>query len=95
MNLEITFRHLEHTEAIDEKIKDKVSKLKERHFTDAVTFQWTSWIEHDDHITTLKAHDKGKDFFVKASADNLYKTIDMIINKMTAQVEHHGVHSKH
>ncbi|MCP4914704.1 MAG: ribosome-associated translation inhibitor RaiA [Oligoflexia bacterium] len=87
MNLEITFRHLDHTEAIDEKIKSKVGKLAERHFSNAATFQWTSWVEHNEHYSTLKAHDKGKDYFVKASADNLYKTIDMVVSKMEAQHE--------
>jgi putative sigma-54 modulation protein len=90
MNLEISFRHLDHTESIDTRIRDKVEKMQRRHFTDGATFKWTSWIEHEDHYTTLHAHDKGKEFFVKAKADSLYKTIDMAIHKMEAQFEHHN-----
>jgi ribosome-associated translation inhibitor RaiA len=90
VNLEIALRHLEHTESIDEKIKAKVEKMSKRHFSESATFKWTSWVENDDHISTLHAHDKGKEYFVKCKADNLYKTIDMAIHKMEAQVEHHN-----
>ena len=88
MNLEISLRHLEHTEAIDEKIKSKMQKMVRRHFSDNASFKWTSWVEHEEHYSTLLAHDKGKEFFVKAHADNLYKTIDMAVQKMESQVGH-------
>ncbi len=90
MNLEISFRHLDHTESIDDRIRVKMEKMSRRHFSESASFKWTSWLENDDHITTLHAHDKGKEFFVKASADNLYKTIDMVVHKMESQIEHHN-----
>ena len=88
VNIEITFRHLEHTESIDDKIREKVNKLTKRHFSDNANLHWTSWVEHDEHFTTFRINDNGKEYFVKASADNLYKTIDMVIHKMEAQIGH-------
>lgn len=92
MSLEISFRHLDHTESIDEKIREKITRLQSRHFSETATFKWTSWVENHEHITSFHAYDKGKEYFVKASSDNLYKTIDMAIKKMESQVEHHGHH---
>jgi putative sigma-54 modulation protein len=89
MNLDISFRHLEHTEAIDDKIRAKLDRVSKK-FSGNAHFKWTSWIEHNEHISTLHANDNGKEFFVKASSDNLYKTIDQVIHKMESQLEHHS-----
>ncbi|GAB4016271.1 MAG: hypothetical protein Fur0010_15980 [Bdellovibrio sp.] len=88
MNLEITFRHLEHTENIDEKIRAKVERISKK-LSPSANLHWTSWVEHDEHISTLLAHDGGKEYFAKASSDNLYKTIDLVIQKIELQIEHH------
>jgi len=88
LNLEISLRNLEHTESIDDKITAKVEKLHKRHFSENANYTWTSWLENDDHISTLKAHDKGIEYFAKASADNLYKTIDLVMHKIESQVAH-------
>ncbi len=89
MQLDITFRHLEHTESIDNKIREKLDRVS-RKFSGNTHFKWTSWVEHDEHISTLHAFDNGKEFFVKAAADSLYKTIDLVIQKMESQLEHHA-----
>lgn len=89
MNLEITLRHLEHTENIDEKIREKVERIS-RKLTPTANLHWTSWVEHNEHISTLLAHDSGKEYFAKASAENLYKTIDLVIQKLESQIEHHN-----
>lgn len=52
MNLEITFRHLEHTENIDEKIRAKVERISKK-LSPSANLHWTSWVEHDEHISTL------------------------------------------
>ena len=88
MNLEISFRHLEHTDSIDGRIREKIERIQKKHFTADASFKWTSWVEHKDHITTLHAYDKGKEYFVKASASNLYKTIDLVIHKIEGQFNH-------
>lgn len=91
-HLEITLRHLDHTESIDLKIRQKLERLQKKHFTPGATFQWTSWPDGAEFITTLKAHDKGRDYFVKTTADTLYKTIDLVTHKLEAQIERHGPH---
>ncbi len=87
MQLEITFRHLEHTPALDEKIRLKVARIAKKLSPEA-QYHWTSWVENDDHISTLAVRDHGRDFFARASADDLYKTIDLAIKKIENQLDH-------
>ena len=49
MNLEIAFRHMEHTDSIDSKIRHKVEKFGQRHLSQAAIVKWTGWVEHQDY----------------------------------------------
>lgn len=88
MKFEISFRHLEHTESIDAKIRKKVLNFADKHLSSSSNIEWSSWVEHNEHVSTFHARDKGKEYYVKAKADNLYKTIDLAIQKMESQFQH-------
>tara|TARA_R110000868_G_scaffold64597_2_gene194069 strand:- start:41795 stop:42070 length:276 start_codon:yes stop_codon:yes gene_type:complete len=87
MNLDITFRHLEHTPALDTKIRDKVNRVAKK-LSPTAHYHWTSWVEHDAHISTLAVKDGSRDFFAKAESGDLYKTIDLAIKKLENQLAH-------
>lgn len=87
MKLDITFRHLEHTPALDEKIREKIDRVAKK-LGPSAHYHWTSWVEHESHISTLLIKDGGKDFFARASSDDLYKTIDLTIKKIENQLAH-------
>lgn len=95
MNLEITFRHMEHTESIDEKIRQKLERLARKHLSDNATVKWTCLVEHDEHVASVHVTDKGRDIHVKAGSDSMYKTIDQVITKLEAQVQSQGLHPQH
>jgi len=95
MNLEITFRHMEHTESIDAKIREKMGKFGEHHLSSAANLNWTGWVEHHEHYANLHVKDHGHEFFVKAQSDNMYKTIDKVVTKLEAQLSHIGHHPGH
>lgn len=95
MNLEITFRHMEHTESIDSKIREKLQKFGERHLSSTANAKWTGWVEHNEHYATLHVTDRGHEFFVKAKTDNMYKTIDQVITKLESQLSHASHHPGH
>ncbi len=95
MNLEITLRHMEHTESIDSKIRQKIEKFGQRHLSGNAVVKWTGWVEHNDHIANLHVMDKGHEFFVKSQSENMYKTLDQVISKLEGQVgrlDHHPGH---
>jgi len=89
MNLEITFRHMDHTESIDEKIRDKVNKFSQKHLNSNSKVHWTCVVEHNSHISSVNVTDNGNQFHVKAESENMYKTIDQVIEKLEAQIVHH------
>jgi putative sigma-54 modulation protein len=86
MKLKISFKHLKHTPALDERIKEKSEKL-EKYFQGNTNVQWICWVHGDEHWAEIKVHGPKFDFFAKASADNMYKSLDLCIEKMERQFE--------
>jgi putative sigma-54 modulation protein len=86
MKLRITFKHLEHTPALDERIKEKSERF-EKYFQGNVNIHWVCWVKGDKHWAEIKVHGPRFDFFAKACADNMYKSLDLAVEKMERQVE--------
>jgi putative sigma-54 modulation protein len=86
MKLKITFKQLDHTPALDERIREKSEKL-EKYFQGNISVQWLCWVEDNKHWAEIKVHGPKFDFFAKACADNMYKSFDLVIDKMERQIE--------
>ncbi len=86
MNLKITFKHLDHTPALDERITEKSEKFK-KYFQGNLNVHWFCWVQDGEHMAEVKIHGPKFDFFAKASADNMYKALDLVVDKMERQIE--------
>lgn len=86
MKLKITFKHLDHTPALDERIKGKSEKF-EKYFQGNISVSWVCWVHEEKHWAEVKVHGPKFDFFAKASADNMYKSLDLVVDKMERQIE--------
>ena len=86
MKLKITFKHLDHTPALDERIKEKSEKF-EKYFQGNISVSWVCWVHEEKHWAEVKVHGPKFDFFAKASADNMYKSLDLVVEKMERQIE--------
>ena len=86
MNVQITFRHMEHTPALDGQIREKSQKLQ-KWFGDNTQVHWTCWVEGHEQWSEVKVHSGHKEYFAKASADVLYKTFDLVVQKIHNQME--------
>jgi putative sigma-54 modulation protein len=86
MKLKISFKHLEHTPALDQRIREKSEKF-EKYFQGNTTVQWFCWVQNDEHWAEIKVHGPKFEFFAKASADNMYKCFDLVVEKMERQIE--------
>jgi putative sigma-54 modulation protein len=86
MKLKISFKHLKHTPALDERIKEKSEKLK-KYFEGNTSVSWVCWVQDNEHWAEIKVHGPKFDFFAKACADNMYKTLDLCVDKMERQFE--------
>jgi putative sigma-54 modulation protein len=86
MKLKISFKHLDHTPALDQRIKEKSEKF-EKYFQGSTNIQWFCWVHNDEHWAEIKVHGPKFDFFAKACADNMYKSLDLVVDKMERQIE--------
>jgi putative sigma-54 modulation protein len=86
MKLKISFKHLDHTPALDQRIKEKSEKF-EKYFQGNTNIQWLCWVHNDEHWAEIKVHGPKFDFFAKACADNMYKSLDLVVEKMERQIE--------
>lgn len=86
MNVNITFRHMEHTPALDEMIREKSEKFN-KWLGPQSNVHWTCWTEGINHCSEVSIHSGQQEFFAKAQADDLYKTFDLVVHKIQNQLK--------
>lgn len=86
MKIKISFKQLEHTPALDERIQDKSKKL-EKYFQGNINVQWVCWVHENQHWASIQVNGPKFNFSAKAFADNMYKSLDLVIEKIERQVE--------
>jgi len=86
--MDVTFYgdHLEITDAIRTHTEEKLAKL-ERHNPKLLSAKVTFSIERGTHIAETILHEKGHEFYAKSEHDNLYKSIDKMVDKLDRQVQ--------
>lgn len=86
MNLNITFRHMDHTPALDNVIREKSEKFT-RWFGPSTDVRWTCWKEGTDFCSEVTIQNGQQEYFAKAHDLDLYKTFDHIIHKIQNQAK--------
>lgn len=85
MSVTISFIHMDHTPALDERIHEKSEKLfKLVNGTPKV--KWTCYVKDLKHYAELNVFGAQVDYHATASSDSLYKTIDLAIEKIERQL---------
>lgn len=75
-----------HSSALDERIHEK-SETFEKYFQGYTNLNWFCYTQNGQHWAELKLHGPKFDFFAKACADNMYKALDLVVEKMERQIE--------
>lgn len=83
----ISFRQMDHTKALDQKIKEKSEKLL-KYLGQSAIIQWTCSVSKNTHQSIVKIHDGSHNYYVRAEAHNIYKTFDEAIKKLKQQFMH-------
>jgi putative sigma-54 modulation protein len=86
MNVNITFRHMEHTPALDQVIREKSEKFT-KWFGEQTAVRWTCWPDGVNHCSEVMIQSGAQEYFAKAQADDLYKTFDIIVQKIQNQLQ--------
>ncbi|MCS5585941.1 MAG: ribosome-associated translation inhibitor RaiA [Gammaproteobacteria bacterium] len=88
MQLSISGHHLDITKAIKQHSIEKLSKIK-NHFDHLINVNMILEVEKDVQKAEATIHVSGADLFAKAESDNLYVSIDQMVNKLDSQIRKH------
>ncbi len=89
MLLDIVFKNLDKSDAIEEVVRHKSEKLT-KFFHGDFHLTWTlSVLDKTDHHAELHLHRKGLELHASDDTDDLYKTLDSVLQKMKHQLEKH------
>lgn len=89
MKLTISFQNMKHTPSLDERIEEKTNKL-ERYLEGHYHAKWTCYVKDNHHHAEVELTGPRDNFHASGKADNMYKTFDVVINKLEKQI-----HKKH
>ena len=88
MNLSIIGHHLDVTPAIREYIQNKMARVL-RHFDHVIDTQVMLSVEPLKHRAEITLHARGKDIHCESSEQNLYASIDLLVDKIDRKIIQH------
>ncbi|HAZ13592.1 MAG: ribosomal subunit interface protein [Bdellovibrionales bacterium GWA2_49_15] len=91
MKITISFKHLEHTPAVDKHIRDK-SKHFKKYLDNPAHVRWICYMDETIprmHVAQVHVNGPKGDHFVTAKSENFYKCIDEAVEKMEKQLRKH------
>jgi putative sigma-54 modulation protein len=85
MKIKVSFKHIEHTPALDEQIYSKSEKL-EKYFDGNFEIHWICYAKDDVHVADIKLLGPSFNYHASAKSESLYKCFDLVIAKLEKQV---------
>lgn len=86
MQIQFTGRGIEVTEAISNYATNKLSKL-DKHYSDILSLHVTIYIDGSMQGADAVLHIRGNDVHASAETHDLYKSIDLLVDKLIKQLE--------
>ena len=86
MNIAITFRQMEATEAMKTYATDKVAKLQKFLRAPMKTAVTLSCTQHRLHKAEVEVHSGGEHYHAHETSEDMYATIDKVIDKLERQI---------
>ena len=88
MNLKLTGNHVEITDAMRNYVISKISKIT-RHFDHVIDVSVILLIEKLKQKAGANVHVSGKDIFVETDSEDMYASIDGLVDKLDRQILKH------
>ncbi|HEY9031042.1 MAG: ribosome hibernation promoting factor [Kangiella sp.] len=88
MQINLTGRHLDITDALRDFVNEKFAKL-ERHFDHINNVYVTLSVEKVRQIAEATLHVNGGEIFANSESEDMYAAIDLLIDKLDRQVIKH------
>jgi len=88
MNLKLTGNHVEITDAMRDYVISKISKVT-RHFDHVIDVSVILSVEKHKQKAEANVHVRGKDIFVETDGEDMYASIDTLVDKLDRQILRH------
>ena len=88
MQLNLSGHHLDITSSIRQHTSDKLTKIK-HHFDNIINVNMILEVQKDLQKAEATIHVSGADLFAKAESNDMYASIDKLINKLDSQIIKH------
>ena len=88
MQLNLSGHHLDITSSMRQHTSDKLTKIK-HHFGNIMNVNMTLEVQKDLQKAEATIHVSGADLFAKAESNDMYASIDQLINKLDSQIIKH------
>ena len=88
MQLNLSGHHLDITSSIRQHTSDKLTKIK-HHFDNVMNVNMILEVQKDLQKAEATIHVSGADLFAKAQSNDMYASIDQLINKLDSQIIKH------
>ena len=88
MQLNLSGHHLDITSSIRQHTSDKLIKIK-HHFDNVMNVNMILEVQKDLQTAEATIHVSGADLFAKAESNDMYASIDQLINKLDSQIIKH------
>ena len=94
MNISITFRQMDATEAVKGYVNEKVSKLQ-KFLREPLHGQVTLSSQKTSNLVEVDLHSGGQHYHAHDTKEDMYATIDTVVDKLERQIrDEHGSHKK-
>ena len=88
MNLNLTGHHVEITSALHDYVVSKLSRIT-RHFDDVIDINVILSVEKLKQKAEANVHLRGKNIFVESDGEDMYASIDALVDKLDRQILKH------
>jgi len=88
MQLNLSGHHLDITSSIRQHTSNKLTKIK-HHFDNVMNVNMILEVQKDLQKAEATIHVSGADLFAKAQSNDMYSSIDQLINKLDSQIIKH------
>ena len=85
MNISITFRHMEPSEAIKRYARDKLAKIQ-KFLRQPMTAKVTLSVDQLVHVAEARISSGGAHLEAKEEGDDMYASIDVVLSKLERQI---------
>ncbi len=88
MNISITFRHMDSSDAIKEYSRSKIAKLQ-KFLRQPMRAKVTLSVDKRKHVAEMQISSGGEHLEAKEATDDMYASIDKMIDKLERQIRGH------